>query len=46
MGIKVRALIVNRLLRSCGCDELNRMAEIHARVLEEFKVSFNHVSTM
>lgn len=43
MGIKVRALIVNRLLRSCGCAELNRVAEIHAKVLEEFKASFNHV---
>ncbi len=43
MGIKVRALVVNRLLRDCKCDKLNRMAEIHARVLEEFKASFNHV---
>ena len=43
IGIKVRALIVNRLLRSCGCAKLNRVAEVHAKVLEEFKASFNHV---
>ncbi len=43
MGIGVWALIVNRVLRGCGCDKLSRVAEIHERVLEEFKVSFNHV---
>ncbi len=43
MGISVRALIVNRLFRGCGCEKLSRMIEIHAKVLEEFKASFNHV---
>ncbi len=43
MGIDVWALVVNRLFRGCGCDKLSRMVEIHERVLEEFKASFDHV---
>ncbi len=43
MGIRIRTVIVNRLLRRCGCEELDAMAKRQTDVLKEFKASFDRV---